>query len=57
MASGRSHDQATRRLALPYGLLWAPWLGLVGVAVAAGALVLSPRRGHMQRGQRGVAGN
>jgi uncharacterized metal-binding protein len=30
MASGRSHDQATRRLALPFGLLWAPWLGLVG---------------------------
>jgi len=47
MASGRSHDQATRRLALPYGLLWAPWLGLVGVGVAAlafliGGLWLSP---------------
>ncbi len=47
MASGRSHDQATRRLALPFGLLWAPWLGLVGVAVAAvaflvGGLWLSP---------------
>jgi len=47
MASGRSHDQATRRLALPFGLLWAPWLGLTGVAVAAlaflvGGLWLSP---------------
>ena len=40
MASGRSHDQATRRLALPFGLLWAPWLGLVGVAVAAGAFLI-----------------
>jgi uncharacterized metal-binding protein len=40
MASGRSHDQATRRLALPFGLLWAPWLGLVGVAVAAGAFLV-----------------
>jgi uncharacterized metal-binding protein len=40
MASGHSHDQATRRLALPFGLLWAPWLGLVGVAVAAGAFLV-----------------
>jgi uncharacterized metal-binding protein len=40
MASGRSHDQATRRLALPFGLLWAPWLGLVGVAVAAAAFLV-----------------
>ena len=40
MASGRSHDQATRWLALPFGLLWAPWLGLVGVAVAAGAVLV-----------------
>jgi uncharacterized metal-binding protein len=40
MASGRSHDQATRRLALPFGLLWAPWLGLAGVAVAAGAFLV-----------------
>ena len=40
MASGRSHDQTTRRLALPFGLLWAPWLGLVGVAVAAAAFLV-----------------
>lgn len=40
MASGRSHDRATRRLALPFGLLWWPALGPVGVAVATGAFLL-----------------
>jgi uncharacterized metal-binding protein len=40
MAMGRSHDRATSLLALPYGLLWWPPLGLVGVAVAAGAFLV-----------------
>ncbi|MEA5442780.1 metal-binding protein [Cyanobium gracile] len=40
MASGRSHDRATRHLALPFGLLWWPALGPVGVAVATGAFLL-----------------
>jgi uncharacterized metal-binding protein len=40
MASGRSHDRATRRLALPFGLLWWPALGPAGMAVAAGAFLL-----------------
>lgn len=40
MASGRSHDRATQRLALPFGLLWWPALGPVGAAVAAGAFLL-----------------
>ena len=47
MASGRSHDRATWALALPFGALWWPWLGLPGTAVAAGSflaggLLLSP---------------
>jgi uncharacterized metal-binding protein len=47
MAGGRSHDRATTLLALPFGLLWGPGLGLAGVAVAAlafllGGLWLSP---------------
>jgi uncharacterized metal-binding protein len=47
VASGRSHDRATWALALPFGALWWPWLGLGGVAVAAmafllGGLLLSP---------------
>jgi uncharacterized metal-binding protein len=47
MASGRSHDRATWVLALPFGALWWPWLGLTGSAVAAfcfllGGLWLSP---------------
>ena len=47
MASGRSHDRATWILALPFGALWWPWLGLAGMAVAsvsflAGGLLLSP---------------
>jgi len=47
MASGRSHDRATTLLALPFGLLWAPGLGLAGVTVAGlafllGGLWLSP---------------
>jgi uncharacterized metal-binding protein len=47
MASGRAHDRATRLLALPFGLLWGPWLGWAGVAWAGlgfllGGLLLSP---------------
>ncbi len=40
MASGRQHDCLTRRLALPFGLLWGPALGPTGVAVATGAFLL-----------------
>jgi uncharacterized metal-binding protein len=40
MASGRAHDRATWALALPFGALWWPWLGLTGVAVAAGCFLL-----------------
>ncbi len=47
MASGASHDRATWALALPFGALWWPWLGLSGTTVAAasfllGGLLLSP---------------
>ena len=47
MASGRAHDRATTLLALPFGLLWGPGLGVPGVAVASlafllGGLWLSP---------------
>ncbi|MFN6337338.1 MAG: DUF2227 family putative metal-binding protein [Cyanobacteriota bacterium] len=47
MASGRAHDRATSLLALPFGLLWGPGLGLEGIAVASlafllGGLWLSP---------------
>ena len=47
MASGRRHDQATWLLALPFGALCWPWLGLSGAAVASfsfvfGGLLLSP---------------
>jgi uncharacterized metal-binding protein len=47
MASGRAHDRATGLLALPFGLMWAPWLGWAGVAWAGlgfllGGLLLSP---------------
>ena len=47
MASGQQHDRATWLLALPFGLLWAPWLGLGGVLTAGlaflvGGLWLSP---------------
>ena len=47
MASGQQHDRATWWLALPFGLLWWPWLGLGGVATAGlaflmGGLWLSP---------------
>lgn len=47
MASGQQHDRATGLLALPFGLLWAPGLGPLGVLVAAvaflaGGLLLSP---------------
>ncbi|MGB5135077.1 MAG: DUF2227 family putative metal-binding protein [Prochlorococcaceae cyanobacterium] len=47
MASGRAHDRATWLLALPFGLLWAPSLGLGGLSCAGlgfllGGLLLSP---------------
>jgi uncharacterized metal-binding protein len=47
MASGQQHDRATWILALPFGLLWGPWLGLAGITAAglaflAGGLWLSP---------------
>jgi uncharacterized metal-binding protein len=47
MASGRAHDRATLLLALPFGLLWGPGLGVAGVGVASfaflvGGLWLSP---------------
>jgi uncharacterized metal-binding protein len=47
MASGQQHDRATWILALPFGLLWGPWLGLAGVSAAGlafliGGLWLSP---------------
>jgi uncharacterized metal-binding protein len=47
MASGRAHDRATCLLALPFGLLWWPWLGAPGVGCAGlgfllGGLLLSP---------------
>jgi uncharacterized metal-binding protein len=40
MAMGRSHDRATQLLALPFGLLWTPWLGWPGLAVAASAFLV-----------------
>ena len=47
MASGQQHDRATWLCALPFGLLWWPWLGLAGCASAGlsfllGGLWLSP---------------
>jgi uncharacterized metal-binding protein len=47
MASGRHHDRATWLLALPFGGLWWPALGLGGLGVASlafllGGLLLSP---------------
>lgn len=47
MASGRAHDRATVLCCLPFGLLWAPWLGGMGALVAGasflvGGLWLSP---------------
>jgi uncharacterized metal-binding protein len=47
MASGQQHDRATWILALPFGLLWGPSLGLVGITSAGlafliGGLWLSP---------------
>jgi len=47
MASGQQHDRATWILALPFGLLWGPWLGLAGItagglAFLIGGLWLSP---------------
>jgi uncharacterized metal-binding protein len=40
MASGKSHDRTTWRLALPFGLLWLPLLGGAGVAVAGAAFLV-----------------
>lgn len=40
MASGLSHDRATVWLALPFGLLWAPWLGWPGVLAAGSAFLV-----------------
>jgi uncharacterized metal-binding protein len=40
MASGHRHDQATWLLCLPFGLLCWPWLGLTGVASAAGGFLV-----------------
>ncbi|MBM5807168.1 MAG: hypothetical protein FJ056_05675 [Cyanobacteria bacterium M_surface_10_m2_179] len=47
MASGQQHDRATWLLALPFGLIWGPWLGLAGItagtlAFLIGGLWLSP---------------
>ena len=47
MASGREHDRATCVLALIYGGIWWPWLGINGAATSAvaflfGGLFLSP---------------
>ena len=47
MARGQQHDRATCWLALPYGLLWWPWLGPLGTVVSTlafliGGLWLSP---------------
>ncbi|NKB74898.1 MAG: hypothetical protein GKR83_10300 [Synechococcus sp. s2_metabat2_7] len=47
MASGRKHDRATCVLALIYGAIWWPWLGISGAAGSAaaflfGGLFLSP---------------
>ena len=47
MASGRDHDRATWLLALPFGLLWWPMQGPLGVTAAGlafliGGLWLSP---------------
>ena len=47
MSSGQQHDRATCWLALPYGLLWWPWLGPQGTVISAfafliGGLWLSP---------------
>jgi uncharacterized metal-binding protein len=40
MATGQTHDRATTLLALPFGLLWGPALGLTGIALASGLFVL-----------------
>lgn len=40
MASGRDHDRATWLLALPFGALWWPALGLAGVACGAAAFLV-----------------
>lgn len=40
MADGRSHDRATGLLAIPFGLLWWPGLGIWGFAIAGSAFLL-----------------
>jgi len=40
MASGRHHDRATWLLALPFGALWWPALGLAGLASATAAFLV-----------------
>jgi uncharacterized metal-binding protein len=47
MAMGRAHDRATTLLALPFGVLWGPGLGVPGILVGSalfllGGLWLSP---------------
>ena len=47
MASGRAHDRATWLLALPFAVLWWPWLGAAGatwggLSFLVGGLWLSP---------------
>ena len=47
MAMGRAHDRATTLLALPFGMLWGPGLGVPGILVGSalflvGGLWLSP---------------
>ena len=47
MALGQQHDRATWLLALPFGVLWAPWLGpggalTAGLSFLIGGLWLSP---------------
>ncbi len=57
LALGSAHDRATWLLALPFGLLWGPWLGAAGVATAAlafllGGLWLSPDLDTISRPSR-----
>jgi uncharacterized metal-binding protein len=40
MANGRSHDRATRLLAIPFGLLWWPTCGVWGFVIACSAFLV-----------------
>jgi uncharacterized metal-binding protein len=40
MANGRSHDRATRLLAIPFGLLWWPACGVWGFVIACSAFLV-----------------